>query len=69
MRVSGVPWHEDNRKEGGKTERSIGLVFIQGQLRIQRDLQDELQEQLKLPPTCRRQEKSKELKRGKGRRG
>ena len=66
MRIGGVPSSQNNGEKGGKTERSVGLVFVQRQLRVERDLQNELQEQLQLSPTCRRQEKGQKLERGEG---
>ena len=68
MRVGGIPSSQNNGEKGGQTERSVGLVFVQRQLRVERDLQNELQEQLQFSPTCRRQEKGKKLERGEGRR-
>ena len=66
MRIGGVPSSQNNGEKGGKTERSVGLVFVQRQLRVKRNLQNELQEQLQFSPTCRRQEKGQKLERGEG---
>ena len=66
VRIGGVPSSQNNREKGCKTESSVGLVFVQCQLRVKRDLQNELQEQLQFSPTCRRQEKGKKLERREG---